>query len=131
MFFEGPLFPCIFVMSTKNMGRHTRRASSLLISAISGGAVFPPIQGAIADKHGTLCIPAFAYTAAFGFFLWFRHGAHFNRRHEELAKVEPVLEAVGRTSMGLHAPREKSGLDESPAGQSYELRVDELKEKVS
>ncbi|KAG8712853.1 hypothetical protein FRC09_019389 [Ceratobasidium sp. 395] len=134
MFFEGPLFPCIFVMSTKNMGRHTRRASSLLISAISGGAVFPPIQGAIADKHGTrisfaVCMPAFAYTAAFGFWLWFRHGAHFNIRHEPMAKLEPAIEAVGRSSMGLypHASREKGG---SPNGDSNELRVDELKEKV-
>ncbi|KAG8723627.1 hypothetical protein FRC09_002453 [Ceratobasidium sp. 395] len=134
MFFEGPLFPCIFVMSTKNMGRHTRRASSLLISAISGGAVFPPIQGAIADKHGTrisfaVCLPAFAYTAAFGFWLWFRHGAHFNIRHEPMAKLEPAIEAVGRSSMGLHphASREKGG---SPNSDSNELRVDEFKEKV-
>ncbi|KAG9122684.1 hypothetical protein FRC07_000819, partial [Ceratobasidium sp. 392] len=130
----GPLFPCIFVMSTKNMGRHTRRASSLLISAISGGAVFPPIQGAIADKHGTrisfaVCMPAFAYTAAFGFFLWFRHGAHFNLRQEPMAKMEPAVEAVGRTSIGLHphSSHEKDGFDGT---LHHEVRVDEMKEKV-
>ncbi|CCO33769.1 L-fucose permease [Rhizoctonia solani AG-1 IB] len=135
MFFEGPLFPCIFVMSTKNMGRHTRRASSLLISAISGGAVFPPIQGAIADKHGTrisfaLCIPAFAYTAAYGYWLWVRHGAHFNLRHEKTAEVEPALEAMGgRTSLDLH-PREKGEFDGSLGSRIQDVREDELKEKV-
>ncbi|CAE6510463.1 unnamed protein product [Rhizoctonia solani] len=134
MFFEGPLFPCIFVMSTKNMGRHTRRASSLLIAAVSGGAVFPPIQGAIADKHGTrisfaLCIPAFAYTAGFGFWLWVRHGAHFNLRHEEMAQVEPALEAVGHKSLNLH-PHEKGGFDERSSSQIQDVREDELKEKV-
>ncbi|KDN32983.1 hypothetical protein RSAG8_13928, partial [Rhizoctonia solani AG-8 WAC10335] len=132
MFFEGPLFPCIFVMSTKNMGRHTRRASSLLIAAISGGAVFPPIQGAIADKHGTrisfaLCIPAFAYTAGFGFWLWVRHGAHFNLHHEKMAQVEPAFEAVGHKSLNLH---EKGGFDERSSSQIQDVREDELKEKV-
>ncbi|KAF8598558.1 hypothetical protein BDV93DRAFT_498690 [Ceratobasidium sp. AG-I] len=52
-FFEEPLVPCIFVSSTKNLGRHTRRASSLLISAVAGGTMFPPTQGAIVDAHCT------------------------------------------------------------------------------
>ncbi|KAH7338016.1 major facilitator superfamily domain-containing protein [Rhizoctonia solani] len=136
MFFEGPLFPCIFVMSTKNMGRHTRRASSLLIAAISGGAVFPPIQGAIADKHGTrisfaLCIPAFAYTAGFGYWLWVRHGAHFNVRHEKvnMAQVEPALEAIGHKSLNSH-PHEKGGFDGNSISQIRDVREDELKDKV-
>ncbi|CAE6398699.1 unnamed protein product [Rhizoctonia solani] len=134
MFFEGPLFPCIFVMSTKNMGRHTRRASSLLIAAISGGAVFPPVQGAIADKHGTrisfaICIPAFAYTAGFGFWLWVRHGAHFTLRHEKMAEAEPALEAIGRKSLNLH-PHEKDGFDGNSSGPIQDVREDELKEKV-
>ncbi|KAH7340385.1 major facilitator superfamily domain-containing protein [Rhizoctonia solani] len=110
MFFEAPLFPCIFVISTKGMGRHTRRAASLLISAVGGGAVFPPIQGAIADAHGTrisyaINIPAFLYIAGFSLFLWFRHGAHFNLREESMAKVEPTLETAGRNSLGLRRTR--------------------------
>lgn len=134
MFFEGPLFPCIFVMGTKNMGRHTRRASSLLIAAISGGAVFPPVQGAIADLHGTrisyaICIPAFAYTAGFGFFLWIRHGAHFNLKEEPMAIAEPALEAIGRTSMGIH-PHISHGKDSYGGTRPTEVREDELKEKL-
>ncbi|CAE7218436.1 unnamed protein product [Rhizoctonia solani] len=106
MFFEAPLFPCIFVISTRGMGRHTRRAASLLVSAVGSGAIFPPIQGAIADAHGTrisyaINIPAFLYIAGFSLFLWFRHGAHFNLRDEPMAKVEPTLEATGRNSPGL------------------------------
>jgi MFS transporter, FHS family, L-fucose permease len=73
-FFESPLFPCLFVVSTTKLGVHTRRASSLLISAVGGGAVFPPIQGAIADRHGTrismaVCIPCFLYISGFGFYV--------------------------------------------------------------
>ncbi|KAJ1305405.1 hypothetical protein OPQ81_000417 [Rhizoctonia solani] len=134
MFFEGPLFPCIFVLSTKNMGRHTRRASSLLIAAISGGAVFPPIQGAIADKHGTrisfaLCIPAFAYTAGFGYWLWVRHGAHFTLSHEKMVQAEAALEAAAHKSLNLHR-QEKDGFDGSPSGPVQDVREDELKDKI-
>jgi hypothetical protein len=45
-----------------------------------------------------------------------------------MAKVDPVLEAVGRTSLNLHpqASREKGGFNR----QSHELREDEFKEKV-
>ncbi|KAF8710263.1 Major Facilitator Superfamily, partial [Rhizoctonia solani] len=98
MFFQAPLFPGVFAISTKGMGRHTRRASSLLISAIGGNAVLPPIQGAIADRYGThisyaLHIPSYVYITGFSLFLWYRHGAHFNLRDEPMAKVGPALEA--------------------------------------
>jgi FHS family L-fucose permease-like MFS transporter len=131
MFFEAPLFPCIFVISTKGMGRHTRRAASLLISAVGGGAVFPPIQGAIADRHGTrisyaINIPAFLYIAGFSFFLWFRHGAHFNLREEPLAKVEPALEAAGRTSLGLRRTRTT---ESGRLGEKAQVEMFEEKEK--
>ncbi|KAF8598555.1 major facilitator superfamily transporter [Ceratobasidium sp. AG-I] len=108
-FFEGPLVPCIFVSSTKNLGRHTRRASSLLVSAVAGGAVFPPTQGAIADAHGTrisfaVCIPAFAYTAAFGFFLWYRNGASFRLQDEteSTPDEERASKEVEKESLGLN-----------------------------
>jgi len=97
-FFESPLFPCIFVISTIRLGKHSRRASSLLISAVGGGAVFPPIQGAIADMHGTkvsmaVCIPCFFYISAYGFFLWWHHGHKFSL-DEKIEMLEPVLEAA-------------------------------------
>ncbi|KAG8775384.1 hypothetical protein FRC12_001522 [Ceratobasidium sp. 428] len=67
-FFMGPLIPGNFATATKDLGRHSRRGASLMISAVAGGAIFPPIQGAIADIYGTrisyaICIPSFVYTA--------------------------------------------------------------------
>ncbi|KAG8735624.1 hypothetical protein FRC10_010344 [Ceratobasidium sp. 414] len=38
-FFMGPLIPGIFAISTKDLGRHSRRAASLMISAVAGGAM--------------------------------------------------------------------------------------------
>ncbi|WVF70322.1 hypothetical protein IAT40_005112 [Kwoniella sp. CBS 6097] len=79
MFFEAPMYPIIFVLGTSGLGRHTRRAAALLVMGVSGGAVFPPIQGAIADHFSTrtsyyLVVPCFAYIAAWAFYIWNKDG---------------------------------------------------------
>ena len=47
------MYPSIFVLGTANLGPHTRRGAGILVMGVSSGAVFPPIQGAIADKGST------------------------------------------------------------------------------
>nr|OQO20771.1 hypothetical protein B0A51_11898 [Rachicladosporium sp. CCFEE 5018] len=47
-FFEGPLFALIFAQGLRGMGRHTKFASVVITSAISGGAVFSPISNYLA-----------------------------------------------------------------------------------
>ncbi|CAF3898685.1 unnamed protein product [Adineta steineri] len=78
-FFESIMFPTIFVMGTANLGRHTKRGAGIIIMAISGGAIFPPIQGAIADKYSTrisFLIPmvGFIVISAYALFHWITHG---------------------------------------------------------
>ena len=52
-FFMSIMFPTIFALGVKNMGSHTKRASSFMIMAIVGGAVMPYFMGAIADHYST------------------------------------------------------------------------------
>lgn len=52
-FFMSIMFPTIFAMGVKNMGKQTKRASSVMIMAIVGGAVMPYMMGAIADHYTT------------------------------------------------------------------------------
>ncbi len=52
-FFMSTMFPTIFALGVKNMGSHTRRASSFMVMAIVGGAVMPWCMGAIADSTTT------------------------------------------------------------------------------
>ena len=40
-------------MGTANLGIHTRRGAGILVMGVAGGAVFSPIQGAIADAANT------------------------------------------------------------------------------
>jgi MFS transporter, FHS family, L-fucose permease len=48
-FFHSIMFPTIFALSIKDLGRYTKLGSSLLVASIIGGAVFPAIMGFISD----------------------------------------------------------------------------------
>src|SRR5712672_3190299 len=48
-FFHSFIFPTIFALSIKKLGRYTKLGSSLLVASIIGGALFPAIMGLISD----------------------------------------------------------------------------------
>ncbi len=63
----------IFSLAIEGLGALKSQASSLLIMGISGGAILPPLQGAMADHVGiqySFIVPAlaFAYVAFYGFY---------------------------------------------------------------
>ena len=49
-FFFSIMFPTIFSLGLKDLGKHTQQASSFIVMGVVGGAVFPPIMGLIANK---------------------------------------------------------------------------------
>jgi len=66
-------FPSIFSLVLDGIGIYKSQASSLLVMAILGGALLPPLQGAIADHFGiqiSFIVPmvAFAYIAFYGIY---------------------------------------------------------------
>jgi FHS family L-fucose permease-like MFS transporter len=63
----------IFSLAIEGLGPQKSQASSLLVMAILGGAVLPPLQGLIADHQGiqtSFIVPmvAFAYVAFYGIY---------------------------------------------------------------
>lgn len=52
-YFESLAYPVIFTLGTKNLGRHTKWGSSLIVMGVGGGAWYPPAQAALADLAGT------------------------------------------------------------------------------
>lgn len=72
-FFMSVMFPTIFARGIKDLGHHTKRASSFIIMAIVGGAVCPVLMGRIADISSMatgFILPAicFAVVACYGLF---------------------------------------------------------------
>ncbi|SMD05393.1 L-fucose:H+ symporter permease [Pedobacter nyackensis] len=48
-FFMSIMFPTIFSLGIKDLGRDTKLGSSLIIMSIVGGAILPPVMGYISD----------------------------------------------------------------------------------
>jgi FHS family L-fucose permease-like MFS transporter len=69
-FFFSIMFPTIFSLGIKGLGPQTQQASSILVMAVAGGAVFPYLMGKIANHDIAaayyLPIICYAYIALFG-----------------------------------------------------------------
>ena len=53
-FFMSIMWPTVFALGVRDMGNLTKIASSLMIMAIAGGAVFPPLMGYVADATNNI-----------------------------------------------------------------------------
>jgi MFS transporter, FHS family, L-fucose permease len=74
-FFNSIMFPTIFSLALKGLGKLTGQGSGILCSAIVGGAILPVIQGFVADRIGlqpAFFIPAvcYVYIAFYGWRDW-------------------------------------------------------------
>ncbi|KAJ5211759.1 uncharacterized protein N7498_003405 [Penicillium cinerascens] len=68
--FESLCFATIFSLALRGLGRHTKLGGSMLVAAISGGMVFPPMMGAIVTRvnaHTAMVIPMIGYILALVF----------------------------------------------------------------
>jgi MFS transporter, FHS family, L-fucose permease len=69
------MWPCIFPLSVKGLGKFTSQGSGLLVMMVVGGAVIPELQGLLADIFGyqhsfiivLLCYAYIAYFAVSGY----------------------------------------------------------------
>lgn len=71
-FFMSIMFPTIFALGVKDLGAQTKLGSSLIIMAIVGGALIPPLMGLIADNIGiqqALFLPCFCFLVV-AYFGW-------------------------------------------------------------
>lgn len=75
-FANALVWPAIWPLTLKGLGKFTKTASALLIMAISGGAIIPPLYGAIVDgKKEALIVTglnetnALAEAASFGYWI--------------------------------------------------------------
>lgn len=93
-FISGGLFcsvmwPCIFSLAIAGLGKYTSQGSAFLIMMILGGAIIPPLQGAICD---------FDHTSP---------GGIFNTPYTHFSYVVP---AIGFAYLAWHALKSKQVL---------------------
>jgi FHS family L-fucose permease-like MFS transporter len=71
-FFMSIMFPTIFALGIKNMNTvDTKMGSSLIIMAIVGGALLPPLLGVISDNTGNIQYGYFVPLICFAVVAWF------------------------------------------------------------
>jgi MFS transporter, FHS family, L-fucose permease len=90
--FISILFPTVFSLSLEGIGDFTEKGSALINISIVGGAVFPPLQGMLADAHGiqlSYLVPCFCFLVV-GFY-----GAYCHRLSKKRSlnsnNVNPLL----------------------------------------
>lgn len=83
-FFMSVMFPTIFSLGITDLGADAKYGSSLIVMAIVGGAILPPIMAQISDMTGSIqlgyIVPllCFAIVAYFG---WKGHRVNKNQSH--------------------------------------------------
>jgi FHS family L-fucose permease-like MFS transporter len=73
--FNSIMFPTIFTLAIRDLGKYTSQGSSLLVMAIVGGAIIPPLMGYLADKFSfqqAYLFPALCYLYVF-YYGWKGH----------------------------------------------------------
>lgn len=70
--FNSILFPTLFTLAIQHLGPNTAQGSGILCTAIVGGAVIPPLYGALADATGLqtaflLPMACYVFIAYYGF----------------------------------------------------------------
>lgn len=76
-FFMSIMFPTIFALGIRELGEKTKRASSFLVMAIVGGAIFPMFMGWIADEY-TMAIGFIAPMPLFAYIIFFALKGHMS-----------------------------------------------------
>jgi len=72
-FFFSIMFPTIFSLGLKNLGKHTQQAASFISMGVVGGAVFPLVMGLVANKNvaHAYYLPIICYSVIFLFAIRF------------------------------------------------------------
>jgi FHS family L-fucose permease-like MFS transporter len=107
LFFESCIFPTIFTLSLRGLGRHTKRGASFLVASVCGGAVIPAILGNVADHIGTrkaLVVPLSFFIIAWSFPIYLnlfkaKELDAYNSSHVGVDAVADVDSRVGSVSM--------------------------------
>jgi FHS family L-fucose permease-like MFS transporter len=78
-FFMSIMFPTIFALGIKDLGEKTKKASSWIVMAIVGGAIFPMVMGHIADVY-SMSVGFFVPIPLFAFILFYALKGHIVRK---------------------------------------------------
>jgi len=92
--FNSVMWPCIFPLAVKGLGRFTSQGSGILITMVVGGAIVPEIQGLLADHLGYQASFAIVF-CCYAYLIFFALSGYKVRqpRYPSLPDFVPPVEA--------------------------------------
>jgi FHS family L-fucose permease-like MFS transporter len=75
-FANALVWPAVWPMALKDLGRHTASGSALLIMGISGGAIFPLLYGALSEATSNAQTSYWIMLPCYGFILFYAVKGH-------------------------------------------------------
>lgn len=103
LFFESICFPTIFTLSIRGLGKHTKIGSGVVIGAIIGGAVAPPLLAVTADHFnntGTaMFVPLIFFVAAYSFPLGVNFHGPTKRLMDGFLESDVETEKIGKDDL--------------------------------
>ncbi|KAK5946463.1 hypothetical protein PMZ80_000606 [Knufia obscura] len=118
-FFEGSIFPIIYAISMRGMGDQTFNAAALMTTAISSGAIIPPIIWAVTNSHGvrysySVVLAVFVFGAVFPVYL--------NLVPAAKKQTDPIHEKRDRRRQTRRALRTNSMFSEGARSEATEKK---------
>ena len=119
LFFESICFPTIVALGMRGLGKYSKRGSGVIVGGVCGGAVVPPILGAVADMHNSTAI---AMSVPFAFFIaaWsYALAVNFVESYRTPA------DRLGEAKIGVvNVPKDEETLQEAVTGQREKSGVE-------
>jgi len=91
-FFMSLMFPTIFALGLKGLGPNTKLGGSLIVMAIIGGALFPPVMGLISEHFDSMAV---AYIVPMISYLYIMYYSYYGSKPSgplyDLDEEQPVV----------------------------------------
>jgi len=125
LFFESIIFPTIVALGMRGLGKYSKRGSGFIVGGVCGGAVVPPLLGAVADIYNDTA-PAMGVPLAFFIAAWsYALAVNFVPAYKD-----PV-DKIGAAKIGLtNVPNDEEGarIGEKHAVEREEIHSHEIQE---
>ncbi|KAK4547369.1 hypothetical protein LTR36_001025 [Oleoguttula mirabilis] len=123
LFFESICFPTIVALGMRGLGAHSKRGSGFIVGGVCGGAVVPPILGAVADMHNStataMAVPLAFFVAAWSYALAVNFVAAYRVPADQMGEARIGLPARDEEASGV-GEVEKGGAEHVESGSNSE-----------
>lgn len=120
LFFESICFPTIVALGMRGLGKYTKRGSGFIIGGVIGGAVVPPLLGAVTDMHNStatgMSVPFAFFVAAWTYPICVNFVAKYRESADKFTTADIGL---GGPARGGLVDDEESGSNEKNGGVEH------------